>query len=132
MAARLSVCQRLDVSVGRRIVKEAERLAHRGYLVAQFFWQRSPDRITRLGQRACYQTREQALPNYLRQSVNGADSLRLAVRQPMQLGLSDLDSAVGGGSHSAANQHALATRKIAAHVSGKIEPHEADLPPSDV
>src|SRR5580704_7613871 len=90
MAARLSVCQRLDVSVGRRIVKVVQRLAHRGYLVAQFFRQRSPDRITRLGQRACYQTREQALSNDRRQSVNGADSLRLAVRQPMQLRLSDL------------------------------------------
>src|SRR5271156_3543824 len=50
----------------------------------------------------------------------------------MQLGLSDLDSAVGGSSHSTADQHALATRKIAAHVSGEIEPHEADLPSSDI
>ncbi len=50
----------------------------------------------------------------------------------MQLRLNDLDSAVGGSGHSPANQHALATRKIAAHVSGKIEPDEANLAPADV
>ena len=50
----------------------------------------------------------------------------------MQLRLSDLDSAVSGSSHSPAHQHALATRKIAAHVSGEIEPDETDLALSDV
>ena len=113
-------------------MKIAERLAHRRYFVAQLFRQRSSDRITSFGQRACHQSREQALANYRRQSINGADSLRLAVRQPMQLRLNDLDSTVGDSSHSPANQHTLATRKIAAHVSGEIEPDEADLATVDV
>jgi hypothetical protein len=113
-------------------MKIAQRLAHRRYLVAQFFGQRSPDRITRFGQRACHQTREQALANYRRQSVNGANSLWLAIRKPMQLRLDDLCSTVGGSGYTPANQHTLATRKIAVHVSRKIEPYEANLAPVDV
>src|SRR5208282_5123924 len=65
--------------------------------------------------------------DYRRDTVKRADRFRLAIRQRMQLRLYYLDSAVEPRRHSPANQDALAARKIAAHVSGQVEPHDPDL-----
>ena len=106
----------------------AERVANRRNFAAHFVGNRSADRAARLAERTRHQAREQPLPHYRRDTVNGADRFRLTIRQRMQLRLHYLDSAVRPRRDSPADQHALAARKIAAHVSGQVEPHDPDLP----
>src|ERR1019366_10147368 len=85
-----------------------------------------------LDKRARHQAREQPLPHYRRDTVNGADRFRLTIRQRMQLRLHYLDSAVESLRHSPADQDPLAARKITAHVSGQVEPHDPDLPTAHI
>ena len=117
--------------VGVNVGKNAANLATSGACVGAqsraSAGDRRANRVSGLMQRALHQAREQTLAHYRWETINRPNPFRLALREGMHLRLHNLDSAVSSRRDSAAHQHALAARQIAAHVGRQVEPHDANL-----